>query len=283
MTTDSSLWISNLLDGQAGLTMRVKHAVSCDASAFQKIEVFDTYAFGKVLMLGGTIVLTERDEHIYNEMIAHPALLAHPRPASVCIIGGGDGGVLRETLRHDCVERAVAVDIDGMVTEVVKRFFPSLGPAFDQPRARLELADGCAWLERSHARFEVIVVDSYDPGGPVQSLETGNFFELVRGHLSEDGIAVVQTGSPELRTDHVRHILRQLGGIFSWTVPYLAMIPSFPLGLCSYVLCGTAGEGVGPLDRKRTAALAGSCRYFSPEAFQGAMHLPASVRSIFTP
>jgi spermidine synthase len=283
MTTDSSLWISNLVDGLAGLTIKAKHALYCNASPFQKIEVFDTYSYGNVLMLGGVIVLTERDEHIYNEMIAHPALLAHPRPAAVCVVGGGDGGALREVLRHDCVIEAVAVDIDAMVTETVKQFFPSLGPAFDDPRSSTAYADGCAWLEESDRTFDVIMVDSYDPGGPVQSLETGNFFELVRAHLRDEGIAVVQTGSPELRADDIRRTMRDLGNIFAWTAPYVCTIPSFPLGLCSFVLCGTTGEGVPSLDPERLAAVGGSCRYFSGEALDGAVRLPASVRAIFTP
>ncbi|MBD3316006.1 MAG: hypothetical protein GF344_09480 [Chitinivibrionales bacterium] len=281
-THDSSLWITNLVDGMAGLTMKVRHALYCDASPFQKIEVFDTYAFGSVLMLGGAIVLTQRDEHIYNEMITHPALLAHSAPGAVCIIGGGDGGALRETLKHDCVREAVAVDIDSMVTDTVKRYFPSLGSAFEDTRSCVAFADGCAWLEDCDRSFDVVVVDSYDPGGPVQSLETGNFFELVRGRLGDGGVAVVQTGSPELRVDHIRETIRELGTIFSWTVPYICTIPSFPSSVCSFILCGTSGSTIPEFRAERLAALAGSCRYFSGEALEGAVRLPSSMRAVFS-
>lgn len=119
----SSIWLQNLIHGMSGLTIKAKHSVFCDSSPFQKIEVFDTYSFGLVLCLGGSIVLTEADGCIYHEMISHPALFMHKNPQNVCIIGGGDGGCLKEVLIHETVKTVTIVDIDEMVTETVKRFF----------------------------------------------------------------------------------------------------------------------------------------------------------------
>ena len=122
----SSLWIQTLVNGLSGLTIRAKHALFCDSSPFQKIEVFDTYSFGTVLCLGGSVVITELDSDSYHEMIVHPAMIMHKKPERICIIGGGDGGCLKEVIKHDDVKTIVVVEIDSMVKETIDRFFPAL-------------------------------------------------------------------------------------------------------------------------------------------------------------
>ncbi|MFP4415855.1 MAG: spermidine synthase [Chitinispirillaceae bacterium] len=278
---ESSNWINNLVDGNSGLTLRVKQTLFCDASPFQKIEVFETYGFGRILALAGMIVLTERDEHIYNEMITHPVMLAGTPPRSVCIIGGGDGGALREVLKHDSVKKVTVVEIDRQVTETVKRFFPSMGGGFDDSRTELVFNDGYAWLEASNRTFDVIIIDSYDPAGPVQSLETGNFFELVKKALTpETGRAVLQASSPDLNRDKIRNTMKELCRFFLWNNPYLATIPSLPNGICSFLLCRQQKNREIQWS-ENADKIAEFCGYFAPQLLTGAFCLPRSSLEIF--
>jgi spermidine synthase len=276
----SSLWIESLPDGLAGITMKAKSAIYCGASPFQKIEVFDTYAFGRVLMLGGSLVFTQRDEHIYNEMITHPALIAHPAPKRICVIGGGDGGCAREIAKHPEVERIVVVEIDEMVTKVVEQFFPQLSAGLNEPRVEIQYDDGMLWLEKHEDLFDIIIVDSYDPGGPVQSLETGNFYELLRSRMAPGGMAVLQMDSPPLRVEHIRRSTLVLSAMFSASHAYCCTIPSFPNGLSSFLLCPTdPTSGSTPL--KRLSAIEALCRYFGREVHRGSFLLPREIRGIF--
>jgi spermidine synthase len=281
---ESFLWIQTLVNGVAGTLIRVKQCLYNGASPFQKIEVFDTYAFGRVLCLAGTIVFTERDEHIYHEMITHPGLVGHPSPRRICIIGGGDGGTLREVLKHPVVEMVSVVDIDVTVKQVTEQFFPEMAAGFGDRRTTITIDDGAEFLKKSEGTYDVIIVDSFDPGGPVQSLETEHFFELVAGSLDVNGIAVIQTDSPTTRPSVVRGTRSIVSAYFAQCRPYICTIPSFPESVCSFLLCHRDGEGRGPdLDLGAVKALTRSCRYYNPDVHQGAFLLPEHIRQIVTP
>jgi spermidine synthase len=278
MVSDSSIWINNLVNGLAGMSFKVKHSVFCEASPFQKVEVFDTYGYGRILMLAGSVVLTERDEFIYHEMITHPAMLMHAAPRRVCVIGGGDGGVAREVLKHDCVESVTVVEIDELVVKAARKHLPSLGESFDDPRTRVAIEDGCRYLEKNSESFDVILVDSYDPGGPVQSITSPPFYSLVAKRLGPKGIAVFQTDSPTLRSEYARAAIRELAREFAESRVYVCTIPSFPEGLCSFGLGVRDAVSLSHFDEKRCAKVADQCRCFSHEAHQGAFLLPKHVR-----
>jgi spermidine synthase len=278
---ESSCWYHSLIDGCIGTMMKIKSTLHSTASPFQKIEVVDTYSFGRMLILAGTVVFTEKDEHVYNEMVTHPALMSHPAPREICIIGGGDGGSLREALKHPSVTKVTVVEIDKMVTETVKRFFPLLYGGFRDERTELVFEDGYQWLKKSKRTFDVIIVDSYDPGGPIQSLGTDDFFELVDNSLADGGYAVFLTSSPELNRDKIRSAINDLSVKFPLCKPYTATMPSFPLGLCSFVLCGKAATAAAPIDRSRIEHIADTCQYYSPAMQQGAFLLPKSVADVF--
>jgi spermidine synthase len=280
--SNSSLWIENLVNGLAGITLRAKHAIHYVSSPFQKIEIFHTYAFGKVLVLADNIVLTERDEYIYHEAIVQPALNLHNDPRRVCIIGGGDGGCLREVLKHKKVESALIVEIDKQVKDAVIKHFPQFAAGFSDPRAKAVFAEGYSFLEKTKDTFDVIIVDSYDPGGPVQSLETAGFYKLVHQRLDKGGIAVFQTDSPTIRSEFLRSTVATISSLFSSYRPYTCTIPSFPEGICSFVL--SAKEGVSldadAFNEKRFAAIASRCLYYNPEIHRGAFMLPEYIRKI---
>jgi spermidine synthase len=270
----TSLWIHNLVHGLAGITIKVKHSVFCTSSQFQKIEVFDTYHYGMVLCLGGSIVLTEHDSDIYHEMIVHPALLCHKRPRSVCIIGGGDGGCCKEVLKHGPVESIVIVEIDKMVKETVQKFFPWLAAGFEDKRVSVVIDDGYNYLKTTDRSFDVIIVDSYDPGGPVQSLETADFHHVAAQRLKDDGIAVFQTDSPIVRPDYLRQTLSLISPLFAQVKPYICSFSSFPESICSYVLCGREKNALEHFDAVRYAVIADSCTYYNSDIHKGAFLLP---------
>jgi spermidine synthase len=276
--SSASLWIHNLVDGMAGMTMKAKHAAFCGASRFQKIEIFDTYAFGRVLLMAGNLVFTEKDENIYHEMICHPAMLKHPSPQSVCIIGGGDGGCLREVLKHPTVQRIMVVDIDALVKKTVETYFPAMAKGFSDPRVQLAIDDGCAFLEKCGDQFDVILIDSYDPGGPVQSLETANFYKLVKSRLAPGGIAVFQTDSPVIKSDFLRKTMVGVSPYLSAQRPYICTIPSFPMGICSFLMCANAKKDLDKANTERVNEIAAGCSYFCGDILQGAFLLPKQIR-----
>lgn len=281
LSNDSSLWIQNLTNGISGLSIKVKHTVFCGASPFQKVEVFDTYSFGLVLCLGGTVVMTETDSDTYHEMIVHPAMLMHPDPKRVLIIGGGDGGVLREVLKYENVESAVVVEIDNLVHETVRKHFPKLSKGFDDSRTEIVFDDGCQYLQDSKKTFDIIFVDSYDPGGPVQSLETADFHVLVRNCLNSNGIAVFQTDSPITRPEFTRQIASLITPGFSDVRPYICQMRAFPEGICSFLI-GSKEKGIlGRFDKKRYDEIKDTCTYFNDEIHVGAFLLPQYLKQVF--
>jgi spermidine synthase len=274
----TSLWIHNLIHGLSGITIKVKHTVYCDSSPFQKIEVFDTYRYGLVLCLGGSIVLTERDSDIYHEMIVHPAMLAHLKPLAVCIIGGGDGGCLKEVLKHPGVKSVTVVDIDHMVKETVEKHFPSLAAGFQDKRVKVVIDDGYNFLKTTADAFDVIIVDSYDPGGPVQSLETADFHHIVAQRLNADGLAVFQTDSPIVRPDYLQQTLSLISPLFAQVKPYICSFSSFPEGVCGFLLCGREKNPLDRFDAKRYETIAGSCSYYNSDIHVGAFLLPQYLK-----
>ena len=196
-------------------------------SPYQEILVFENPFFGKVLVLDGVVQLTEKDEFIYHEMLAHVPLMAHPNPKKVLIIGGGDGGTLREVLKHSSVEEAVLVDIDKEVIETSKRFFPNLSKAFDDPRAIVVNEDGFKYLQDYENEFDVIIVDSTDPVGYAYALTTEEFFKMVFRALKEDGIYVGQSESIHYHLDIVRKFQNNLRAVFPIVDLYTAVIPTY--------------------------------------------------------
>ncbi len=276
----SSLWIQNLINGLSGLTIRAKHAVFCDASPFQKVEVFDTYSFGMVLCLGGTIVLTENDSFAYHEMIVHPAMLMHESPQRVCIIGGGDGGCLHEVLKHDSVKSVVIVEIDKMVKDTVEKFFPQQAEGFKDSRVEVAIDDGYQYLKNNEKQFDIIIIDSYDPCGPVQSLETDDFHRLVSRRLSQNGIAVFQTDSPIIKGDFIRKTMESVSPFFAVKKPYICSMRSFPESICSFLLCCQNEEISRQFDKNRYESNLKDCHYYNEDIHEGAFMLPQYIKSL---
>jgi len=278
LENETSIWLQNLVCGHSGLLIKVKQPLFCGSSPFQKVEVFDTYRFGLTLCLGGTVVLTERDYEPYHEMMVHPAMTAHPDPKTVCIIGGGDGGCLKEVLKYKSVKKVVVVDIDALVKETVETYIPHFAAGFADPRAEVVVNDGYEYIKGTENRFDVILVDSYDPGGPVRSLETADFFDRVAVAAGEGGIVVLQTDSPILRPDTIRQAIAHASAVFGQYRPYICSLHSFPEGICSFLMA--SGGKLDGFDGGRYKEIADSCLYYNEETHNGAFLLPRGIRSV---
>ena len=182
--------------GQA-LSLQVSEVLFSQKSAYQSVLVFKSTTWGNVLVLDGVVQLTERDEMAYQEMIAHLPLFSHPNPQSVLIIGGGDGAVIREVLKHPQVASITICEIDRVVIDAGKRFFPSIAPAWDDPRVTLYEGDGAAFLDRdeNHGKYDVIITDSSDPIGPAATLFESPFYQSMHRALKPGGKVCTQAES----------------------------------------------------------------------------------------
>ncbi len=192
------LWLTEKQTKNLAMSCRIKETLFNGQSDFQKVEVLDSHEFGRMLVLDGVFQTSIFEEFIYHEMIAHVPLLTHPVPKRVLVIGGGDGGSVREAVRHEAVEVVEMVEIDGMVVDVSKKFLPEISSAMrdNHPKLQLSIGDGIAHMKKTENHFDVIIVDCSDPIGPGVGLFSREFYQDVYKALKPDGLFVQQTESP---------------------------------------------------------------------------------------
>lgn len=248
----------------------------------QDLVIFRNSLFGRVLVLDGTVQTTEGDEFVYHEMLAHVPLFAHGRARRVLIIGGGDGGMLREVLRHGSVEHVTQVEIDEGVIEVCKRHLPSLSQgAFEDPRLELVIADAARYVAEADAQFDVIISDSTDPVGPGEALFTRDFYTACRERLAEGGIFVAQNGNVFTQLHEVTTSARRLGPLFADCAFYGAAVATYIGGMMAFAWASDEpGLRATPLETlaRRFAAAGFATRYYSPEVHRAAFALPRFVQ-----
>ncbi len=272
------------LHAEYGQLFSVDRVIYREKTDHQDLVIFENAIFGRVLALDGAIQTTERDNHIYHEMLAHVPILAHGRARNVLIVGGGDGGCLREVARHP-VDQICMVDLDRKVIDLSKKYLPSLSDgAFDDPRLTLEIADGKAFVNQTDRRFDVIVVDSTDPIGPGAALYTPDFYAGCRRCLAEGGVVVTQNGVPLLQEDEVRDSYRALKHLFADVGFYLVPVPSYTGGALAVGWATDDPE----LRQHEYATIAARydnaglpTRYYSPAIHVGSFALPPEISAIF--
>lgn len=215
-----------------------------EQSAYQKIEVYSSTTFGKVMLIDGFYMVTERDNFIYHEMMAHLPLFTHPNPKNVVIIGGGDCGTLREVLKHSVVENAWQIDIDERVTRVAEQYFPELCEANDDPRAHISFEDGVTWMANVEAAsIDVIIVDSTDPVGPGEGLFRQPFYQNCYHALAPHGIVVQQSESPLLHMDLLKTMIGYMHHAgFSNQATGQFPLPSYPSGWWTATMASKGGD-----------------------------------------
>ncbi|OEK01066.1 spermidine synthase [Roseivirga sp. 4D4] len=224
-------------DDKIALSLKHDGKLYDQQSDFQRVEVYNTQAYGNMLTLDGMVMTTEKDEYVYHEMITHIPLLTHPNPKRALIIGGGDGGTAREMLRHEGLDEVVMVEIDDKVIEACKLHLPSIASALDHPKLKLIVDDGIKYVKEAAAgSFDVVVVDSTDPVGPAEGLFSVEFYKEVYRILSDDGVMITQSESPRFNNKVFKEIYEVYGSIFGNEKVhcYLAYIPTYPTGMWSF-------------------------------------------------
>ena len=207
MALDQSWYTEQWADQGAAISLKIRDKVHDEQSPYQRIEIYETEAFGTLMTLDGLVMVTDRDNFIYHEMMSHPALFTHPDPKRVLIIGGGDCGTLREVLKHAGVEIVEQVELDERVTRVSEQFFSELCASNGDPRARLRFTDGIEWVARAApGRYDVIIVDSTDPVGPAAGLFSEEFYRNCWRALGSNGVLVGQSESPLFHAELIRSV-----------------------------------------------------------------------------
>lgn len=242
-------------------------------SSFQKIKVLDSDFLGKILVLDEIIQTTEKDEFIYHENLVHPAMFAHENPKKVLIIGGGDGGCLREALKHG-PEKAVMVELDKEVVEVSKKYLPELSDgAFDDERVELVFGDGKKYIEKTEEKFDVVILDLTDPKGPSKFLYTKEFYESVKEKLSKGGTVALHCSTPFNYPETFATIVKTLRFVFPFVCSYDAFVFSYTIDLW-FSLC--SARKIFLRSKKKIEGL----RYFSKEFFDGLNFVPLYAREL---
>ncbi|MBR0599123.1 polyamine aminopropyltransferase [Sinanaerobacter chloroacetimidivorans] len=231
------LWVTEQQNENVNFSCRVKKTLYAEKSEFQDIAILETEYFGKMLILDGVIQTTTFDEFIYHEMIVHVPMFTHPNPKSVLVIGGGDGGSMREVIKHSSVEKAQWVDIDGRVIEACKNYLPEWNHTLkDSSVVSLKIEDGIKHMREAQGLYDVIIVDCSDPVGPGEQLFTYDFYKEIYGALKEDGLFVQQTESPFYHQDLIRRIQKDVNALYPITRLYTANIPTYPSGLHCFTI-----------------------------------------------
>jgi len=272
-----SRWYVEALDGECGLTIRIERMLYESQSPFQKIEIFENKTLGRVMALDGAIMLTERDEHCYHDMLVHPAMLASPHPKRVLVIGGGDGGTLREVLKHPEVEEAVLCEIDGEVIEASRQFLPTLAVNFDHPKAKLHVGDGVAYIRENQNAFDVILIDSGDPVGFAEGLFREPFYRDVKAALKKPGIIAQQTETPYLAMMNWGRTFGELRKVFSEVHVYAGNVPMYPGGYWTYAFASPDLDPWECFDPERVKKL-GELKYYRAGLQQAAFVLPGILK-----
>lgn len=277
-----NFWFSEKHTPNVKLSIRVDRQLYSGKSEFQRIDVFESPEFGRFLTLDGYMMLTEKDEFIYHEMITHVPMAVHPSVRQALVIGAGDGGVIRELTRYHEIEHIDMVEIDPLVVEVCRKYLPKTACRLDDERLTIHYEDGLKFIRACENRYDLIIVDSTDPFGPGEGLFTREFYGNCYKALKEDGIMVNQHESPFYDDDAeaCKRAHKRIVESFPISRVYQAHIPTYPSG---HWLFGFASKKYHPLkdlNETRWNMRGFSCRYYTTTLHKGAFYLPAYVEEM---
>ena len=276
------LWFSEKHTPNVKFSIRVDRQLYSGQSDFQRIDVFESPEFGRILVLDGYLMLTEKDEFIYHEMIVHTPLAVHPHVKNVLVIGAGDGGAVRDLTRYPEIGRIDLAEIDGQVIEVCKKFLPQTSCKMDDPRVHIYVEDGLKFVRRHADEYDLIIVDSTDPFGPGEGLFTKEFYGNCYKALKEDGIMVNQHESPFYEQDALamQRAHKRIIESFPFSRIYQAHIPTYPSGHWLFGFSTKKYHPLKDLDEARWNARGLKCRYYTTTLHRGAFYLPAYVEEM---
>lgn len=277
-------WFTELSDehfpGQ-GFSLEVEKILHHSRSEFQDVLVFKSTNYGNVLVLDGIIQCAERDEFAYQEMIAHVPLFAHGKPKNVLVIGGGDGGVIREVVKHDCVEKVTLVEIDKTVIDLSQKFLPGMACALNHPKVKINLCDGFQFLrDVAHAaineKYDVIITDSSDPEGPAEAFFQKEYFELLKAALNPGGIVIAQASENVwLNIDYLQRLMKIARSVFQKANYCYTTVPTYTSGQLGLIICSDDRQlDLTKPQRHVSEEEQDVLKYYNPEIHQASFVLP---------
>ncbi len=279
-------WVEETLHEDLRVALKADKVLYDSQTEFQRIILFENATFGRVMTLDDVVQTTERDEFIYHEMLTHLPILAHGAARRVLIIGGGDGGMLEEALKHRTIEQVTMVEIDPSVIELAKTHLRAIcGEAFEDPRTNLVIADGVDFVARCEDRFDIIIIDSTDPIGPGEVLFTQDFYRSCKACLTPGGVLVTQNGVPFLQGEELTNTLRAFKALFADATCYLATVPTYVGGPMAFGW-GTDNAGLRQTPVETLTARFEAARiqtaYYTPEVHHRAFALPGYIAKLIT-
>lgn len=264
-----------------GVAIKVKEVLFSEQSPFQKVEIIDSdSALGKILTLDDLMMTTEGDEYFYHEMIAHIPMMNHKCPQSVLVIGGGDGGTVREVLKHDTVEKVVLCEIDGMVIDVCKKYLPTIAGKLDDPRVEILVEDAIEYIKNKENEFDIVLIDSTDPMGPGEGLFTEEFYTNVKKSLKKGGIVAAQSESPVVNKEEIKKMYTLLKKVFPITSTFTSPIPTYPGGYWAWAFCSEKVEPLSYIDERRCNEITKTCKIYNKEYHRARFALPNFLKTL---
>lgn len=271
---NNDLWLNEFSTDNLKLSMKIKNFIHSEKTEYQDLLIADTYEYGRVLMLDGAYQLTEKDEFCYSEMMAHVPLCAHKKPENVLIIGGGDGAIMREVLKHDCVKKCTLIDIDKRVKECSEKYLPFAGNSFSNPRADFKCMDAMKFIRETSEKFDVVIVDSTDPVDFAAGLFQANFYDDVKKIMKPDAMFSELTESPFTDRDIMIQAINEMRKIFPIVKVYWGVVPTYPTGFWTY---GVASMKDDPENVLRTVK---GTKYYTDKIHKNSFVLPPFLEEI---
>ena len=271
----NDLWLTEYSTDNLTLSLKIKEYIHSEKTQYQELLIADTYEYGRAMMLDGAFQLTEKDEFCYSEMMAHVPLCAHKSPEKVLIIGGGDGAIMREVLKHDCVKKCTLIDIDSRVVECSKKYLPFAGCSFSDSRADFKCMDAMKFIRETSEKFDVVIIDSTDPVDFAAGLFQSGFYEDVKRVMTADSMMSELTESPFTDKDLMQQALREMRKVFPLVKIYWGVVPTYPSGMWTYGLASmNNNDPAKPLRNVNTT------RYYTSEIHKASFILPPFLEEL---
>ena len=275
------LWFTEEHGKDVRYSIKVDNHIYSGRSQYQRIDVIDTYFFGRMLILDGFVMLSEKDECGYHEMMVHVPAFTHAQPKSALVIGGGDGGTVRELLKHTSIERVDLVEIDEQVVEISKRYLPALSGSLSDEKVRVYYEDGIKFVKETNDRYDLVFVDSIDPVGPAVGLFQKEFYEDVFNCLNEDGIMTAQAESAlfELRTSYMMQ--KSLKELYPMVECYQSFIPTYPSGHWMFAIASKMYDHLKDFRAEDARQMEKTLNYYNADLHRSSFSLPNWVREYY--
>lgn len=272
------------LTDEWGFYIRSARELERFSSAYQAVEVHDSVPFGKLFRLDGHFMTSEKDEFFYHENLVHLAALSHPGPRRALIVGGGDGGSAEELFKHPTIEAVTLAEIDPAVVDISRRYLAAVHRgALDDPRLELEIGDGFAYVRSGTTRYDLIVLDLTDPGGPSEALYTTDFYRACAARLNPEGAMTLHIASPIAHPERIRRTLANLRSVFAVVTPYLTSVPLYGgmwMMACAAASLDPTRLTAEEIDRRIAQRGLGGLQYYNGDVHRAALALPNFVRAL---